>query len=50
MATAIESGDKIRNSDLSDEPVDRLLVPIRGYEDQPIVSLTEAVKPISRFF
>jgi hypothetical protein len=32
------------------EPVDRYLSPIRGYEDQPLIPLIESIKPISRFF
>ncbi len=39
-----------RYTDLNDEPVDRLLSPIRGYEDKPLLPLTEAVKTISGFF
>lgn len=50
MATAMESGERIRNSDLCDEPADRLLVAIRGYEDKPILPLTETVQHISTFF
>jgi hypothetical protein len=49
---AISSGSNIQSriSDLSGEPVDRLLVPIRGYQDQPILSLNETIEPISKFF
>jgi hypothetical protein len=47
---SILSGQNSRFTDLCDEPVDRLLSPIRGYEDKPLVSLAEAVKPISGFF
>jgi hypothetical protein len=50
MAMAMESGEQSRNIDLRDEPVDLLLAPIRGYEDKPVVSLTETVEPISEFF
>ena len=50
MATAIDTGEKSRNSDLCDEPVTRLLVPIRGYEDQPTLPLTDTVTAVSRFF
>jgi hypothetical protein len=50
MNIAIQSGEKSRVSDLSDEPVDRLLVPIRGYEDQPLLPLIETIKPISELF
>ncbi|CAF2972434.1 unnamed protein product [Rotaria sp. Silwood2] len=41
---------KSRFTDLEDEPVDRLLPPIRGYQDQPLVSLTEAIQPVSNYF
>jgi hypothetical protein len=49
---AMPSGSNIQSriSDLSGEPVDRLLVPIRGYQDQPILSLNETIKPIVKFF
>jgi hypothetical protein len=50
MAMAMESDVKSRVSDLSDEPVDRLLVPIRGYEDQPLLPLIQTIKPISKLF
>jgi hypothetical protein len=50
MAMPIQSGEKSRVSDLSDEPVDRLLLPIRGYEDQPLLPLNETIKPISKLF
>jgi hypothetical protein len=50
MAMAIQSGEISRVSDLSDEPVDHLLVPIQGYEDQPLLPLNETIKPISPFF
>jgi hypothetical protein len=49
MATAIDTSEKIRNSDLCDEPVSRLLVPIRGYEDQPTLPLTDTVQLLSGF-
>ncbi len=47
---AVQSGEISRVSDLSDEPVDRLLVPIQGYEDQPLLPLYETIKPISKLF
>jgi hypothetical protein len=50
MTTPIQSGEISRVSDLSDEPVDRLLVPIRGYENQPLLPLNETIKPISKLF
>ncbi len=46
----MESNENSRISDLFDEPVDRLLTPIKGYEDQPLLPLTETIKPISSFF
>jgi hypothetical protein len=46
MAMAFESNVKSRVSDLYDEPVDRLLVPIRGYEDQPILPLKGTPPPL----
>ncbi len=46
----VQSGEISRVSDLYDEPVDRLLVPLRGYEDQPLLPLNETIKPISRLF
>ena len=50
MAMQMQSRENSRFTDLRDEPVDRLLSPIRGYEDKPLVSLAETVKPISGFF
>jgi hypothetical protein len=50
MAMLIQSGENSRYTDLKDEPVDRLLSPIRGYEDQRLLPLTETIKPISGFF
>jgi hypothetical protein len=50
MATTIEFGEISRVSDLYDEPVNRLLLPIRGYEDQPLLPLNETIKPISKLF
>jgi len=47
---AMKSGGKSRFTDLWDEPVDHLLSPIKGYQDQKLVSLNEAVQPISQFF
>jgi hypothetical protein len=46
----MDSNVKSRVSDLSDEPVDHLLVPIRGYEVQPLLPLIETIKPISKLF
>jgi hypothetical protein len=50
MAMAMESDENSRFTDLFEEPVDRLLLPIQGYEDQSLLSLVEAIKPISEFF
>jgi hypothetical protein len=41
---------KSRFSDLCDEPVDHLLSPIKGYQDEPLLPLIETIKPISSFF
>jgi hypothetical protein len=50
MATAMQSGENSRYTDVSDEPVDRLLSPIRGYEDKRLLPLPETIQPISEFF
>jgi hypothetical protein len=50
MAMAKQPSENSRFTDLIDEPVDHLLSPIKGYQDKPLVSLTEAIKPISAFF
>jgi hypothetical protein len=50
MAMGGQSSENSRFTDLIDEPVDRLLSPIRGYEEKSLLPLTEAVKPISGFF
>ena len=39
-----------RYTDLEGEPVTRLLAPISGYQDEPLVPLEEAIKPIAHFF
>lgn len=39
-----------RYTDFRDEPVTRLLAPISGYQDLPLVTLEEAVQPISHLF
>ncbi|CAF1154758.1 unnamed protein product [Adineta steineri] len=39
-----------RYTDFRDEPVTHLLTPIGGYEDMPLVSLEQAVGPISHLF
>jgi hypothetical protein len=50
MAKAMISDENSRFTDLFDEPVDRLLSPIRGYQNRPLLSLTETIKPISNLF
>jgi len=50
MAMAMDSDEKSRYTDISDEPVDHLLSPISGYQNEPSASLSDAIKPISRFF
>ncbi|CAF3912207.1 unnamed protein product [Rotaria sp. Silwood1] len=50
MAKSLQSGEHSRFSDLLDEPVDHLLLPIKGYQDKPLVPLIEAVQPVSQFF
>ncbi|CAF4046194.1 unnamed protein product, partial [Rotaria sp. Silwood1] len=39
-----------RCTDVYDEPVTRLLTPITGYQDVPLVSLEEALEPICHLF
>ncbi|CAF1591058.1 unnamed protein product, partial [Adineta steineri] len=39
-----------RYTDFRDEPVSRLLAPIGGYQDKPIVSLEESVELFSDLF
>ena len=50
MAMVMKSGENSRFTDLCDEPVDRLLSPIKGYQDKPLVSLSVAIQPVSAFF
>jgi hypothetical protein len=53
MKKAIQSQQQHRNSrftDISDEPVTRLLSPIKGYEAVPLVSLEQAMFSVSKFF
>ncbi|CAF5122476.1 unnamed protein product, partial [Rotaria sp. Silwood1] len=50
MAESIQSGNRSRFTDLYDEPIDHLLCPIKGYQDKPLVSLTEAIEPVAGFF
>ncbi|CAF2998176.1 unnamed protein product [Rotaria sp. Silwood2] len=39
-----------RYTDVYDEPVTRVLAPIKGYQDLPLVSLEKALEPICHFF
>jgi hypothetical protein len=50
MATSIQSGEISRFTDLCDEPVDHLLSPIKGHQDQILVTLSGVIQPISPFF
>ncbi|CAF4960217.1 unnamed protein product, partial [Rotaria sp. Silwood1] len=50
MSELVQSGNKSRFTDICNEPVNRLLSPIKGYQDKPLVSLTDAVEPVSEFF
>ncbi|CAF1106788.1 unnamed protein product [Rotaria sordida] len=50
MAKAKEPSDKSRFTDLYDEPVSHLLSPIKGYEKKPLVTLAEAIAPVSGYF
>lgn len=36
--------------DLADEPIDRVLSPIKGYRDKPLLSLLESIRPLHRIF
>jgi hypothetical protein len=50
MAKALVLNNKSRYMDIYDEPIDTLLTPIRGYQDKPLVTLEEAIEPVSGFF
>ncbi|CAF2955739.1 unnamed protein product [Rotaria sp. Silwood2] len=50
MAKALTLSNRSRYTDVYDEPVDGLLAPIKGYQDKPLVSLAEAIEPVSGFF
>jgi hypothetical protein len=39
-----------RYTDIRDEPIDKLLVPINGYQNEPLSSLEEVCTPISHLF
>ncbi|CAF1237696.1 unnamed protein product [Didymodactylos carnosus] len=39
-----------RYTDIQGEPIGKLLVPIKGYQNEPLLPLEEAVKPIQQFF
>jgi hypothetical protein len=47
---SIQFDERSRFTDLCDEPVDHLLSPIKGYQDQTLASLSESIEPISGFF
>ena len=46
MADAFEANPRLR-ADIRDEPK-QMLLPISGYEDEPLVSLEEACKPLEK--
>ncbi|CAF1165651.1 unnamed protein product [Adineta steineri] len=50
MAKVLALDKKSRFTDVDDEPMHNLLVPIKGYQDKPLVSLVEAIQPVSAFF
>lgn len=50
MVEETESNEKSRFWDLNDEPIDRFLSPIHGYEDQPILPLMDTTKSIFHLF
>ncbi|CAF3846848.1 unnamed protein product, partial [Rotaria sp. Silwood1] len=50
MAKAGNVGNRSRFTDVYSEPVDRLLSPIKGYQNKPLVSLMETIEPVSGFF
>jgi hypothetical protein len=39
-----------RYTDFRDEPVSRLLAPISGYQDMPLVSLEKSIEPVANLF
>ncbi|CAF5055850.1 unnamed protein product [Rotaria sp. Silwood1] len=50
MAKVPDTGTRSRFTDVYSEPVDHLLSPIKGYQNKPLVSLMEAIEPVSNFF
>ncbi|CAF2876986.1 unnamed protein product [Rotaria sp. Silwood2] len=50
MARVANVGNRSRFTDVYNEPVDRLLSPIKGYQSKPLVSLMEAIQLVSGFF
>ncbi len=44
------SPDTSRFTDLSDDPVDQLLLPMKGYEKPSLLPFIETIKPVSEFF
>ncbi|CAF1470104.1 unnamed protein product [Adineta ricciae] len=39
-----------RYTDIKEEPIDKLLMPIDGYQDEPLVPLEESVSPVTHLF
>jgi hypothetical protein len=53
MAKGMTHGPNLADSrytDFRDEPVTRLLAPITGYQDMPLLTLEESVEPVSHLF
>ncbi|CAF1631476.1 unnamed protein product [Adineta ricciae] len=50
MATSTPNLAVSRYSDFRDEPVSRLLAPVSGYQDKPLVSLEESIEPVAHLF
>jgi hypothetical protein len=41
---------KSRYTDIQEEPVGKLLTPIGGYQNEPLLTLEEALSSVSHFF
>ncbi|CAF2004922.1 unnamed protein product [Rotaria magnacalcarata] len=50
MAKTMDFCDELNFTDLYDDTSDQFLSLIKDYRDQPVVSLKEAIKPVSGFF
>ncbi len=53
MAKAMAHGPNLaesRYTDFRDEPVTRLLAPIAGYQNMPLVTLEESIEPVAHLF